>query len=281
MARGAARAFAALWSLLVTALHAALGAALGAAFGAALGATLGLTLRLSAAAGAADTVRGAAAANLRAPSAEIARAFEAETAARLVVTLGSTGQLYAQIRNGAPHHVVLAADAERPARLAAEGFGAPGATPKTYALGALALIGRDPSRAPDLEAVREATIIAIPNPKTAPYGAAAVAALEKAGLWTGRRFKVATAQNVAGAYAAVRSGAADLGFVARSAALAGGDAHWTAPADAHPPIRQDLLLLSAGAEIPAARRFAAFMLSDAARDVLARHGYRFDRPSKP
>lgn len=226
-------------------------------------------------------VRVAAAANLKAVLGEIVTLYKEQADVALVIVSGSTGQLAAQIMNGAPFDVFLAADQARPARLAAAGFAAPGRAPQTYAIGALALFGPSAPRPLSENSLRRSALrrLAIANPKTAPYGAAAQAYLRRIGVWEALQGRVAYAQSVAGAHAAVRSGAAELGLVALStlkAADTPSEAIWTPPSDAYPEMRQDLLVLERASDNAAAADFAAFMFTPQARDVLSVYGYRFE-----
>ena len=122
----------------------------------------------------------AVAANFTAPMQRIAAAFEQDTGHKAVLAFGSTGKFYAQIRNGAPFQVLLAADDETPARLEREGWGVTG-TRCTYAVGRLALWSRTPGRVDDQGQVLRAggfQRIALADPRLAPYGAAALEVLE-------------------------------------------------------------------------------------------------------
>jgi molybdate transport system substrate-binding protein len=217
----------------------------------------------------------AAAANFAAAAEEIATAFNAETGHEAVLAFGSTGGLYAQIVQGAPFEVFLAADAERPARALAEGLGVPGSV-FTYALGRLALYStsRDVSDGP--AALRgDFQHLAIADPELAPYGRAATEALAALGLTETVADRLVVGTSVTQALQFVVSGNAELGFVA--AGQVDGGSHWLVPAQLHAPIRQDAVLLAAGAENPAALAFMAFLRVEAAADILHRAGYAVDR----
>ena len=196
------------------------------------------------------------AANFTRPLKAIAAAFTAETGHDVRAISGSTGLLYAQILRGAPFDVFLAADTERPARLAAQGRGQ---APFAYAYGRLVLLGGDrlALKRTDLHAV------AIANPDVAPYGRAALETLQALGA----NPPLVYGENVAQAYAMVASGSAQLGLIARS--HAGGEG-WLVPSELHSPIRQDAIRLT---EAPEDEAFLAFLQSPAAREIIQSFGY--------
>jgi molybdate transport system substrate-binding protein len=235
---------------------------------------LGLLLALTGTAARAESVLVAAAANVTVAAEELAVAFRAETGHEAVLAFGSTGGLYAQIVQGAPFEVFLAADAERPARALAEGLGVPG-TDFTYALGRLALYStsRDVSDGP--AALRgDFQRLAIADPVLAPYGRAAAEALAALGLSETVADRLVVGTSLTQTLQFVVSGNAELGFVA--AGQVGPGSHWLVPAHLHAPIRQDAVLLEAGAGKPAALAFMAFLRSDAATAILRDAGYGVD-----
>lgn len=241
------------------------------------------------------TVHVAVAASFAVPFAEIAAAFEHETGTAVEASRGSTGQLYAQIVHGAPHDVFLAADAERPARLEAQGRAVPGSR-FPYARGRLALwrpSGGDPREA---LAAGDFRHLAMANPKTAPYGEAARQVLARLGLLAAIEGRIVLGEDVGQAYQFVATGNAELGFVARSqlaptsrpasaappgsadpadiAARPGGEAPagavWNVPESLHDPIEQHAVLVR---DTPAARALLRFLRGPAAARVLERYGY--------
>ena len=204
----------------------------------------------------AETARIAVAANFAATMERLERSFELSSGHELEVSLGSTGQLYAQIVNGAPFDVFLAADRERP-RLLIEQRLASAASRLTYAEGRLFFrVNRAAHLGPDGRPVFEQIgRIAIANPRTAPYGAAAEQVLVALGI---EGPQLAQAQSVQGVAAVMELGAADAGFVAYSSVaplVPMLPAGWLVPPDLHDPLQQDAVLLSSGAENPAARAF--------------------------
>lgn len=227
----------------------------------------------------AGEVQVAVAANFTAPMQKIAAEFEKDTGHKAVLAFGATGKFYAQVRNGAPFEVLLAADDETPARLEKEGQGLAGSR-FTYAIGRLVLwsakAGYVDARG-DILKTGDFRLLAIANPKTAPYGAAAVSVLEKLNLHEALRAKLVQGENIAQTHQFVSTGNAQLGFVAlsqvyRDGRLTAGSA-WFVPADLHAPIRQDALVLAKGAANPAAKALAAYLKSDKAKGIIRAYGY--------
>jgi molybdate transport system substrate-binding protein len=217
----------------------------------------------------------AVAANFTRPAEEIASAFNAMTGHTAVLSFGATGAFYTQIAQGAPFAVLLAADDRRPARAVAEGFGVPG-TVFTYALGRLVLYG------PGIEMDDGETVlrggdflhIAIADPVTAPYGAAAIEVLDALGLTASLGGKIVTGESVTQALQFVESGNAELGFVAASQVIGRpATAVWTVLPTLHAPIAQDAVLLKAGEHDPAGRSFMDFLGGEQARAIIESYGY--------
>jgi len=227
----------------------------------------------------ADEVQVAVAANFTAPMKQIAADFEKATGHKAVLAFGSTGKFYAQIRNNAPFEVFLAADAKTPARLVEEGA-ADGASRFTYAKGRLVLWSARPAVVDDQGAVLNAggfDHIAIASPKLAPYGAAAVEAMQALGVHDALAPKFVTAENIGQAFQFVKSGNAPLGFVALSQVMKDGKiaagSAWIVPAGLYAPIRQDAVVLETGRGKPAATALMDYLRSEAARAVIAAYGY--------
>lgn len=239
---------------------------------------LALLLALSGTAFAAE-VQVAVASNFIAPMRAVAAGFERSTGHRVRLAFGATGKFYAQIRNGAPFDVLLAADDTTPAKLEREGR-AVAASRFTYAIGRLALW----SAKPGFVDVEGAVLgqgsfrrLAIANPRLAPYGAAAVEVLERRGLLARLRPRLVQGENIAQTYQFVASGNAELGFVAASQVfvdgrLARGSA-WVVPQALHAPIRQDAVVLARGRDNPAARALIDYMKQDEARAIIRAYGY--------
>ncbi len=223
---------------------------------------------------AAETVRVAVAANFLATLQRLEAPFLEATGHVMRISSASSGQLYAQIRHGAPFELFLSADQERPRRLEQEGLAVAGSR-YTYAVGRLVLWSRDSDRVVSPEALAAGRFrhLALANPRTAPYGAAAREVLQRLGLWGDLRPRLARAQSVAQAFQFVASGQAELGFVAASQVVGRGGVRWEVPPQWHAPLSQDLVLLPRGAERDAARALHAFLRSSRAREVILRAGY--------
>ena len=223
-------------------------------------------------------VRVAVAANFLSTLRALEPAFSEATGHHIAATAGSTGLLYAQIRNGAPFDVFLSADQERPRLLAADGFGVPEAL-FTYAIGQLVLWSADPQRvgAATLAGLADEQYrwLAMAEPATAPYGAAAREALQNLGLWDAVQPRMVKGQNVAQTFAMVATGNAELGFVSLAQALAyeAPGSYALVAAELHAPIRQDAVLLARAADDAAAIAFVEFLRSSAAAAIIERGGY--------
>lgn len=226
-------------------------------------------------------VQVAVAANFTAPMQRIATAFERDTGHRALLSFGATGKFYAQIVNGAPFDVFLAADDRVPARLEAEGRIVAGSR-FTYAIGKLVLWSAGADRVDDAgEVLRTGDFrhVAIASPKTAPYGAAAIEALTRLGLIDAIRPKFVTGENISQTYQFVSTGNAELGFVALSQVMEdgriGSGSAWLVPVGLYPEIRQDAVMLSRGADNPAAAALLDYLKSDKARAIIGGYGYTF------
>jgi len=217
----------------------------------------------------------AVAANFTQAAKEIAAAFQAETGHEAVLSFGSTGQLYTQITQDAPFEVFLAADTRRPAKALADGFGVEGSD-FTYAIGKIVLWSTDADRVKGADTLDAGGFdrIAIANPETAPYGAAAVEAMKGLGVYDALEGKIVQGNNIAQAFQFVETGNAELGFVAKSQ-IAGSDAgsRWEVPSDLYAPIRQDAVLLKKGADNAAAAAFLDFLKGPVAGAVIEKYGY--------
>jgi molybdate transport system substrate-binding protein len=223
----------------------------------------------------------AIAANFAEPMERLQAMFEEESGHTLTLVIGSTGKLYAQITNGAPFDVLLAADQERPARLVEEDQ-AVADSRFTYAVGRLALWSADPGligggRGEAVLGGGDFGHLAIANPELAPYGKAAQQTLEALGLWDELSPKIVQGENIGQTFQMVATGNAELGFVALSYVLSERNAtpgsRWDVPVELHQPIRQDAVLLAHGADNPAAAGFLDFLRSPEAQAVIERFGY--------
>lgn len=203
---------------------------------------------------------------------EIAISFREKTGIHALARTGSTGQLYAQISNGAPFDVYLAADAERPAALEHSGYGVKG-TRFTYALGRLIVWSR---QADDCLAVLHdpsAGYIALANPDLAPYGAAAREFLVSIDAWHAERIVLGSNAMQARSFAVTGNAVAALMPYAHLTGLAKDSSRcvYEVPADSHSPIEQQALLLDDNDAN--AKRFLEFLRSDEAREIIRQSGY--------
>lgn len=226
----------------------------------------------------AEQVLVAVAANFVPPFREIAIEFEAATGHGVRVAAGSSGNFYSQIKNGAPFDVFFSADTERPKLLEEEGLGVKDSR-VTYAVGRLALWSLTPSLVKGADTLNSQHFkhLAIANPKTAPYGAAAMQTMQKLGVWDNLQPRIVTGENLGQTMGFIESGNAELGFVALSQVLdpklKGKDARWDVPTELHEPIKQDMILLTKGKDNPAARALMEFMGGPQAKAVIGRYGY--------
>lgn len=218
----------------------------------------------------------AAAANFTAAAQEIAARFQAQTGHKITLSFGSSGQLYAQIAQGAPFDVFLSADAALPAQAENAGLAVPG-TRFTYAIGRLALWSADPALIDDQGMVLrngDFTHLAIANPATAPYGTAAVEVMKALGVYTSISPKIVQGESIIQTYQFAASGNAELGFVALSQVLeAPGGSYWRVPENLHAPILQDAVLLKAGEQNRFAAGFLAYLKSPQAIRIIEKRGY--------
>ena len=219
--------------------------------------------------------RVAVAANFTEPARELGRLFEAATGNTVVLSFGATGQFFAQISQGAPFEVLLAADQATPQKAVAAGLAVDG-TRFTYAIGKLVLYSRTKGLV-DGEGTLKAgkfAKLAIANPATAPYGAAAMEVLRSLGLIDALTAKIVQGNSIGQAFQFVETGNAELGFVALAqVALVEGGSRWVVPDRLHAPIAQDAVLLKAGADNAAAKAFLLFLKGAEAGKVIAKFGY--------
>ena len=241
-------------------------------------ASLGLLIGLLGVAGeaAADEINVAVATNFVGAMDALVERFEATSGHTVLVSSGSTGGHYAQIKNGAPFEAFFAADTERPRLLEAEGLAVSGSR-FLYAIGRVALWSTRASYVDDDGKVLEAgefRHLAIANPDLAPYGAAARDVLMARGLWDRLQPRLVSGQDIGQAYSFVQTRNAELGFVAwaqlkqPNREIAG--SYWLVPESLHRPIEQEAVLLR---DVPAARALVEFIKSAEAREIIRSYGY--------
>ena len=227
----------------------------------------------------ADEVQVAVAANFLAPLQEIAKSFEKETGHQTLITSGATGQLFTQIQHGAPFEVMISADAKTPKKLVKNEL-ALADSQFTYARGKLVLWSVDPALVDAGGAVLKTgkfKHLAIANPKTAPYGTAAMEALDKLGLTASLKSKLVEGENISQAKQFVDTGNAEVGFVALSQIYKNGKitkgSAWVVPLDLYAPIYQDAVLLKKGEDNPAATALLNYLKGNKAKAIMTTYGY--------
>lgn len=232
-------------------------------------------------------IRVAAAADLKFAMGELSEKFEKQTGTKVNVTFGSSGNFFSQMQNGAPFDLFFSADIEYPRKLEAAGLAEPG-TLYEYAVGRIVIWTPAGAKVDVVnegwKTLLDASVekIAIANPEHAPYGRAAVAALQKAGVYEAVRPKLVYGENISQAAQFVQSGNAQAGIVAMSLAVSPGmrdGNRWEIPAETYPVIEQAAIVLKDARNKEAARAFLEFVKSAAGRAILAEYGFAF--PGKP
>ena len=228
---------------------------------------------------AADEVQVAVAANFAVPMQQIAADFEKDTGHKARLAFGGTGKLYAQIANGAPFAILLAADDTTPEKLEKDGLGVAGSR-FTYAIGKLVLWS---SKAGYVDEQGEVLTkgnfahLAIANPKLAPYGVAATETLRALKQLEAVQPTLVTGENIAQTYQFVASGNAELGFVALSQVMKDGriadGSGWIVPESLYQPIRQDAVLLENGKQQAAALALMQYLRGEKASALIRSFGY--------
>ena len=226
----------------------------------------------------------AVAANFTAPMQKIAQAFEKDTGHKALLAFGSTGKFYAQIKNGAPFSILLAADEATPSRLEKEGATVVG-TRFTYAVGRLALWSKNPSLVDDKGQVLLTDIanksrfkkIAIADPKLSPYGAASVEAMKSLGVFDRLSPILVKGDSIGQAFQFIDTENAELGFIALSQIWMEGritrGSVWLVPQSTYTPLKQDAVLLHLGKNNPAALVLMKYLQSDSAQTIIRSYGY--------
>lgn len=230
-------------------------------------------------------LRIAVATNFSRTATELAERFEQQTGHTIRIAFGSTGKHFAQITHGAPFDIFFAADERRPALLEKNGIAVPG-TRFTYAQGRLILWSPDENvidAKGDVLAKGDFRKLAIANPKLAPYGFAAREVLQARGLWEKLQPHLVRGENIGQTYQFVRTGNAQLGFVAAAQVFTNDSSsdgkvtgsYWEPPQSLYSPIIQQAVLIK---DTPLARAFIMFMKSDETRTRIQQHGYYTPKP---
>jgi molybdate transport system substrate-binding protein len=229
----------------------------------------------------AEEITIAAASDLNFAFREIATEYETTTGNHVRLTLGSSGNFFAQIQNGAPFDLYFSADIAYPRKLEEAGLTVPGSLYQ-YAVGRIVLWTGKESQfdlSKGLEILREPAIrkIAIANPKHAPYGRAAVAAMEYFKVFDQAKDKLIFGENISQAAQFIESGACDIGIIALSLAVAPAmkskGTYWEVPADAHLPLEQGAVILKSSKSQEAARQFLEFIKGSDAHEIMKRYGF--------
>lgn len=223
----------------------------------------------------------AAASDLNFAMKEIVAEFEKATGNHVKLSLGSSGNFYAQIQNGAPFDLYFSADIGYPKKLEEAGLIVSESLYR-YAVGRIVLwthhnSHRDVSKG--LETLRDPAVkkIAIANPKHAPYGRAAVAAMEHFKVYEQAKDRLVLGENISQAAQFIESGACDIGIIALSLALAptmkSHGSYWEIPATAHPPLEQGAAIIKSSKQQDLAKQFLAFMQAHKGREIMTRYGF--------
>jgi molybdate transport system substrate-binding protein len=230
---------------------------------------------------AAQNLTVAAAADLQAAMPELVAQYQQQTGKSVQVVYGSSGNFYQQIQNGAPFDLFFSANLDYAKKLDAAGLAEPGSLYE-YATGKIVLwvpLSSKIDLSAGLKALLDPAVkkVAIANPEHAPYGQAAVAAMQKAGVYDQLKSKLVMGENISQAASFVVGGAADAGIVALSLALSPNmkdKGHYAEipPAD-YPAITQACVIVKASTKQAEARAFLDFVKSEWARDLLKRYGF--------
>ncbi|MFM2484732.1 molybdate ABC transporter substrate-binding protein [Celerinatantimonas yamalensis] len=227
----------------------------------------------------ATEVNVAVAANFYKPLQLLVADYQKQSHDNVVLSVGSTGKLYAQIVNGAPFDLFLAADQRRPQKLVKDHQGV-ASSEFTYAQGRLIFWSKQPDLiAQNSDYLKSATFkqLAIANPKAAPYGAASVTVLKKLGLYKQLQTKLVYGQNIAQTFSYVNYGNVKQGFVALSQVYRDGKlsqgSGWIVPNQLYTPIRQDAVLISNSVHKAAAQSFLNYLQSAKAQQIIRSFGY--------
>ncbi|MCG8414537.1 MAG: molybdate ABC transporter substrate-binding protein [Pseudomonadales bacterium] len=226
----------------------------------------------------AEQILVAVASNFSAPMERIATEFEEQTGHEINLVFGSSGRLFAQIRNGAPFQLFFSADQEKPQQLEAAGLTVQDSR-FTYVIGSLVLWSSNAALSIDGPDILDSEFkrLALANSALAPYGRAAEEALEFFNKTATTRSRWVRGENIAQTYQFVETGNADLGFVAMSQVLSDGKITrgqgWVVPSDSHSPIRQDAVQIKYGRVCEVCGLYLDFMRSPRVADIVQAYGY--------
>lgn len=237
----------------------------------------------------AQSITVAAAADLQFAMQEIAAGFQKQTGKQVKVIYGSSGNFFQQIQNGAPFDMFFSANLDYPKQLEASGLTTPGSYYQ-YARGKIVLWVATDSKlniSSGLNSLLDPAVkkIAVANPQHAPYGQAAVAAMQSEGVYDKVKDKIVTGENISQTASYVVSGAADAGVVALSLALSptmkDKGRYVEIPAGEFPPINQACVILKSSKEKEIANQFLSYLRTKAVADTLQRYGFAIPSSSQP
>jgi molybdate transport system substrate-binding protein len=229
----------------------------------------------------AEEITVAAASDLQFALTDLAARFQKETGNSVKLTFGSSGNFFAQIQNGAPFDLLFSADVDYPHRLESKGLAEPGSLYE-YAQGKIVIWVRADSKLDlnrGLEVLLDPSVskIAIASPNHAPYGRAAVSAMQNAGVYQRVRDKLVLGENISQTTSFVVAGSADAGIIALSLALAPSmkakGRYAEIPASTYPPIRQACVILKTSQKKEIARQFVDFVKRPAGTRLLQSYGF--------
>lgn len=230
---------------------------------------------------AAEEITIAAASDLNFAFKDLVGEYEKATGNHVKLTLGSSGNFYAQIQNGAPFDLYFSADIGYPKKLEEAGLTVPGSLYR-YAVGRIVIWTAHESRvnvAKGFNALLDPGVrkVAIANPKHAPYGRAAVAAMEQAQVYETVKDRLILGENISQAAQFIESGACDIGIIALSLALAPTmktkGTYWEISDSYYPPLEQGAVILKQSKHPEAAKAFIEFLKSQPGQEVMKRYGF--------
>ena len=234
----------------------------------------------------AEEITIAAASDLQFAFKELVSQYEKVSGHRVKTSFGSSGNFYAQIQHGAPFDLYFSADSLYPKKLEEAGFAVPGSR-YHYAVGRIVIWTRHASRldlTQGFETLRQPAVktIAVANPKHAPYGRAAVAAMEHFRIYGDVKHRLVLGENVSQAAQFVESGAADIGILALSLALSPAmqakGTYWEIPAHSHPPLEQAAVIITSSKRQEHAQQFLEFVKSPQGQTIMTRYGFAMPEP---
>jgi molybdate transport system substrate-binding protein len=230
---------------------------------------------------AAQEITVAAASDLQFAMQDVAARFEKETGKTAKLIYGSSGNFFQQIQNGAPFDMFFSANLDYPKKLEAAGLIEPGSF-YAYAKGKIVIWVPKQSKldlSSGVQALLDPSIkkIAVANPQHAPYGQAAVVAMQKENIYERVKDKLVLGENISQTASFVVSGSADVGIVALSLALSPNmkdkGRYAEIPPDEYPPIEQACIIVGSSKNKEIARQFLSFVKTPAVADVLRSYGF--------